>query len=153
MEENSKKDTLSRKAFFSKFSQKTPIVYHLCNKKLKSKSGYTLHLKKCSQNLHISQKNEDETIFLTTTAPPLPTFLPTIVSPSSITPADSMNTSATALTTVTTASTTSSTPTIVNEVDTPPHDIGKVSDFSNDSFPSLSHASAMTVPINIPKNH
>ena len=47
MEENSKNDTLSREA---KLSQKTPIECHLCNRKLKSKSGYTLHLKKCSQN-------------------------------------------------------------------------------------------------------
>ena len=55
MEENSKNDTLSRKALFSQLSQKTPIECHLCNRKLKSKSSYTLHLKKDSQNVHVSQ--------------------------------------------------------------------------------------------------
>ena len=44
MKENSKKDTLSRKAPIEYF-KKAPIECHLCNKKLKSKSGYTLHLK------------------------------------------------------------------------------------------------------------
>ena len=48
VEENSKKDTLSWKALFSQFSLKAPIECHLCTKKSKSKSGYTLHLKKCS---------------------------------------------------------------------------------------------------------
>ena len=58
MEENSKNDTLSRKALFSQFSQKTPIECRLCNRKLKSKSGYTLHRKMCSQNVHVSQQNK-----------------------------------------------------------------------------------------------
>ena len=56
MEENSKNDTLSREALFPQLPQKTPIECHLlCNRKLKIKSGYTLHLKKCSKNVHVSQ--------------------------------------------------------------------------------------------------
>ena len=76
MEENSKKDTLSRKALFSQFLQKTPIECYLSNKKLKSKSGYTWHLKKCSQNVHVSQQNKAEPISPTAIAPPLPTSFP-----------------------------------------------------------------------------
>ena len=150
MEENSKNDTLSREALFPQLSQKTPIECHLCNRKLKSKSGYTLHLKKCSQNVHVSQQNKAETTSPTTTAPPLPTSLPTIVSPTSITPTDTMTTS---LTTVSTALTTSSTPTIITEADIPTHHIDKTSNFSNESLPPLTHVSAMAFPINISKNH
>ena len=84
------------------------------------------------------------------TAPLLPTSLPTIVSPTSITPTDTMNTSPTALTTKTTVSTTYSTPTIITELDTSPHHTGEASNFPNESFPPLSHSSTMTVPINIP---
>ena len=101
MEENSKKDTLSRKALFLQFLQKTPIECYLSNKKLKSKSGYTWHLKKCSQNVHVSQQNKAEPISPTAIAPPLPTSFPIIVSPTLITPTDTMKTSPTALTTVT----------------------------------------------------
>ena len=61
MEENSKNDALSQKAIFSQLSLKTPFECHLCNRKLKSKPGYTLHLKKCSQNVHVSQQNKAET--------------------------------------------------------------------------------------------
>ena len=122
MKENSESDTLSQKIIFSQLSQKTPTECHLCNRVLKSKSGYTLHLKKCSQNVHVSQQNKAETIFPTTIAPLLPTSLPTIVSPCSITPTDKMTaTSPIALTTVSTASTTSFTLTIITEVDVPPH--------------------------------
>ena len=86
-----------------------------------------------------------------TTTPPLPTSLTTIVSPTSITPTDTMTTSPT---TVSTALTTSSTPTIITEVDIPPyHHTGEASNFSKKSFPPLTHVSTMTVPINIPKNH
>ena len=59
MEENSKNDALSQKAMFSQLSRKTPIECHLCNKKLKSKFGYTLHLKKYSKNVHVSEENKD----------------------------------------------------------------------------------------------
>ena len=48
MEGNSKNDALSQKTIFSQLSYKTPIECQLCNRKLKSKSGYTLHVKKCS---------------------------------------------------------------------------------------------------------
>ena len=152
MEENSENDILSRKALFSLVSQKTPIEHHLCNRKLKSKSGYTLHLKQCSQNVHVSQQHKNEIISPTTTAPPLPTSLPTIVSPTSVTPTDTTKTSPTALTTVSTPLT-SSTTKIITEVDISPHHRDKASNFSNESFPPLTHASTMTVPINIPKNH
>ena len=143
-------ETLSREALFSHLSHKTPTECHLCNRKLKSKSGYTLHLKKCSQNVYVLQQNKAETTSPTTTAPPLPPSLPTMVSPTSITPPDTMTTS---LTTVSTALTTSSTPTIITEVDISPHHIDKASNFSNESFPPLTHVSAMAVPINISKNH
>ena len=48
MEENSKNDTSSKKTTFSQLSQKTLIECHLCNRKLKSKPDYTMHLKNCS---------------------------------------------------------------------------------------------------------
>ena len=147
MEQNSKNDTLSRKALFSQLSQKAPTECHLCNRKIKIKSGYTLHLKKCSQNVNVSQKNTAETTSPVATAPPLPTSLPTIVSPTSITLTDTMTTSQT---TVSTALTTSSTPTIITEVDIPPHRTDKA---SNESFPPLTHVSTMTVPINISKKN
>ena len=82
--------------YVKQLSQNVLIDCLLCNKKLKSKSGYTLHLKKCSRNVHFSQPNKAETISPTTTAPPLPTPLATIISPTT----DTMTTSPTALTTV-----------------------------------------------------
>ena len=82
--------------YFKQLSQNVLIDCLLCNKKLKSKPGYTLHLKKCSRNVHFSQPNKAETISPTTTAPPLPTPLATIISPTT----DTMTTSPTALTTV-----------------------------------------------------
>ena len=139
MEKNSKNDTQSLKALFSQFLQKTPIECHLCNRKLKSKSGYTLHLKKCSQNVHVSQQNKTKMISLTTTAPPLPTSLPTIVSRTSITHTNTMKTSPTALTTVSTAST-SSTPTIITEVSISSHHTDEASNLANESFPPLQHS-------------
>ena len=88
------------------------------------------------------------------TALPLPTSLSTIVSLTSITPTDTMTTtSPAALTTVSTVSTSFSTPTIITEVDIPPHHTNEASNFSNESLPPLTQVSTMTVPINIPKNH
>ena len=49
MKENSKNDTLSRKALFSQFSQKTWMSWMSPVTHLMLQSGYTLHLKMCSQ--------------------------------------------------------------------------------------------------------
>ena len=122
------------------FQHKTPTECQLCNRKLKSKCGYTLHLKRCSQNVHVLQQNKTEIISPMTTAPPLPTLLPTIVSPTLITPTDTMKTSPTALTTVSTALT-CSTPIIITKGNICPHHTDEASKFPNDSFPSLTHSS------------
>ena len=101
--------------------------------------------------MYMFQK-KTEIISPTATASPLPKSLPTIVSPTSITPTDTMKTSLTALTTVSTASN-SSRPTIITEIDISPYHTDKSSNFSSESFPPLTHVSTMTFPINIPKNH
>ena len=125
----------------------------LSNRKLKSKSGFTLHLEKWSQNVHVSQQNKAKTISQMKSALPLPTSLSTIVSPTSVTPTETMTTFLAVLTAVWTVCTTSYAPTIITEVDIPPHHTDKVSNISNESFPPLSHISTKTVLINIPKNH
>ena len=138
--------------YFHNFCKKH-LLNVTCNRKLKSKSGFTLHLEKCSQNVHVSQQNKAKTISQMQSALPLPTSLSTIVSPTSVTPADTMTTFLAALTTVWTVSRTSYAPTITAEVDIPPHHTDEASNISSESFPPLSHISTKTFLINIPKNH